>query len=125
MSTIIDNTIFELLPPPSYGQFKKIRSAPKITFQSKAGYKHQREAYPQAKYQFKHGWNALTVAQYNTLVAWLDFAGSNAFYYIVPDTEYFAGMSMETRIVRIVEDSVEINIVNRELYSATLTLEDL
>jgi len=130
MPVTIDSTLFDLLPPPQFGQYSITRMAPKVTFQSANGYKHQREAFSSARYRFVNGWNALTVAQYNTLMAWLDYAGSGAFYYVVPDTEAFAGMSLTTRLVRIVDEETEITPFDKTaagegFYRVRITLEDL
>jgi hypothetical protein len=125
MPTIIDNTTFDLLPAPQFGAFQIKRKAPKIKFQAAKGYVHQREQYPAPKYQFTHGWNVLTTAQCNLLRAWLDFAGSDAFYYVVPDSEFFEGMVNDTHLVRIVDEETEITPLSNGKYKVSITMEDL
>lgn len=125
MPVTIDNTLFDLLPPPQFGNYSIIRTAPKVTFQSAGGYSHQREAWSSARYKFVHGWGVLTAAQYNMLTAWLDFAGSDAFYYVVPDTAFFSGMSLTTRVVKIIDEETEITPIGDGLYQARITLRDL
>lgn len=125
MPITIDGSDFELLPSPSYGQYKKVRSAKKVSFQAAGGYKHQREAFTSPKYQFPLGWKLLNAAEHNMLVAWLDFAKSNAFYFIVPDTAAFAGMELEVHLVRIIDEETEIEPVSPGWYRASITLEDV
>lgn len=125
MPVTIDNTDFELLPSPSYGPYRKVRVSPKIKFQAAKGYSHQRDAFTGPKYRFPLGWKLLNTAEHNMLVAWLDFAKSNAFYFVVPDTAAFAGMELDVHLVRIVDEETEIEPVSPGWYRAAITLEDV
>lgn len=124
-STLIENTLFELLPPPTYSDYKKVKLVPKVKFQSAGGYKHQRNKFAGNKYRFYHGWNIISDAAVNTLEMWIEFAKSNSFYYVVPDSVSFPANETMVRVVRIIDDEVEITPIGFGFYTAKITMEDL
>jgi hypothetical protein len=128
---VIDNTVFDILPPPSWSGYKPTRKAPKVKFQAEAGYTHQRERWPNARFSYELGWDErslLTTAQRNTLVNLLDNIGSSTFLYVVPESLWPLAdgtVTPEIRIVRVVDESLDIKPYSPGFFTAKITIEEL
>lgn len=107
MPVIVQDVIFDMLPAPSIGGYGFTRKAPKITFEAEAGYKHQREKWPFSRRKYTIDWKALTQAQLNMLMVWLDDTGSQTFYFTPPESSW-KGNSPELRLCRVTSEEVKV-----------------
>jgi hypothetical protein len=124
MPITVQDTLFDLLPSPSWGT-PRIRTAPKIRFQAANGYVHQRERYSHARYKYPLKWDLLTETEMNTLENWLDQTGSNTFWFL-PPTALWGGTGTPTiRLVRVTDEETIVMPLAFGCYSASLTLEEV
>ena len=130
MSVVIDNQEFDLLSSPSLGSYAPARKAPKVKFQAAAGYTHQRERYPSARRSFPMEWPLMTLAQKNMLENWLDFIGSQSFYFIDPQSllpRPDGSIVPAIYLCRVVDEETVIKPHPRAFrrFSAKITVEEL
>lgn len=83
MSAVLDNLVYDLIPA-QFGGYKPTIVAPKIRFQAAAGYVHQRERYPALGRKIVLETNITSQGEYNMIRAWLDYVGSDSFWYVLP-----------------------------------------
>lgn len=81
---VIDNTEYELLPPPEFSKYKITKLTPKIKFESEGGYFHQREKFSTSMYKIEVGSENISDAQKEYLDTFISYIGSDTFWYIVP-----------------------------------------
>jgi len=130
MSAVYSNIEYDLIPAHQ-GGFKSMIIAPKIRFQSTSGYVHQRNRYPARYKKIVHEWPAMTAAEYEMLLAWLDEVGSDAFWFVLPTSleprpdGQIIPRAILARIIdeEIPEDPVEYG--DGYLYHARITLESI
>ncbi len=129
MTIAIDNRSYDLLPSPSWGNYVPTRKAPKIKFQATAGYSHQRERWPSARYSYPLEWALLTVSETNMLEDWIEYIGSSTFYFVPPESLWPRGADGSVapiiRLGRIVDDEIAIKPVAYGFFTAKLTIEEV
>jgi hypothetical protein len=130
MSVVYDNIEYDLISAPQ-GGYKPTIVSPKIRFQATAGYVHQRDRYPTRGKKIVIEWSNMPAAEYEMLLAWLDEAGSNTFWYVLPTSleprpdGQVIPRAILARIIdeEIPEDPVEYG--DGYLYHARITLESV
>lgn len=86
MPVVIDDVAYEFVPPPEYGGYQPVRIAPKVRFQAESGYVHQRERYVNTRKRITIEWKLLSEAEYNMLIAWIEYKKSSTFWYVLPES---------------------------------------
>lgn len=128
MSVIIDNLSYELLPDPVRNGYAPTRMAPKISFTSRGGYKEQREAYPAAQWRYVYAMGIVTDAERNTVLASMDALGSDAFWFLVPESvtpRPDGTIVPDWRWVRFVDEETQVKPVAYGYWDITVTLEEV
>ncbi len=129
MPVTVEDSIFDILPTSTYN-IKIARNAPKITFQSANGYKHQREQYSYARHSYDVEF-IVTQEKWNTLENWLDQVGSNTFWYLPPESMWKSPTAPAIRLCRIPTDSIDTTVLrssapgNAPLYSVKFRMEEV
>lgn len=133
MPVIVEDNIFEILPHPSTN-IKITRKAPKITFQSANGYKHQREQYAYARRTYDVEF-FIVQSQLNTFDNWLDQNGSKTFWWLPPES-LWKSVNPTIRLMRIGTEAVNYTVarpgqitggtlVREPLFVTTFTMEEV
>lgn len=130
MPVVIDNQTYDLLPSPSQSSYAPSRKAPKVKFQAEAGYTHQRERYPFARRSFPMEWPLMTLAQKNLLEKWLDYIGSESFYFVDPQSllpRPDGSIVPAIHLCRVVDEETVIKPHPRAFrrFTAKITVEEL
>lgn len=129
MPVIVQDSLFDILPASTYN-IKIKRSAPKVTFQSANGYKHQREKYSHARRIYDVEF-IVNQTQLNTLDNWLDENGSNTFWWLPNEALWKDSASPTIRLVRISTEEISYNTIlsgsaaGGPLYSVQFTMEEV
>ncbi len=86
MPVDMDNVWYDLLPHPDYEGYQPVRISPKVRFQAEAGYVQQRNRYPSDTKKITCEWKIMSEAEYNLLMAWIEEKGSDAFWFVLPES---------------------------------------
>jgi hypothetical protein len=84
MSVVVDNVEYDFIVNPAYGKYLPSIQSPKVTFTAENGYTHQREAYSVHTKKIGLEWDMLTEPEFNMLKAFIEYIGSESFWYVIP-----------------------------------------
>jgi len=86
MPVNINDIYYDLVPFQEYGGYQPVRVAPKVRFQAEAGYAQQRERFVVTQKRITLEWRLLSEAEYNMLIAWIEYKKSSAFWFVLPES---------------------------------------